>query len=130
MECFSLFVDVCLHVCLCVCACSPLPHTAAQNHRDRTSRIPTQLPRRREASIDCRAALLWKPWMPTGRGPPLIRANERRIDRMRDREKTTVSLDVRARHSVYSQSRFCPVFREALPSFLHGWIIAASLFLS
>lgn len=59
-----------------------------------------------------------------GGGPPLIRANERQIDRTRDGEKTTV----RARHSVYSQSRFCPVFfSEALPSFLHGWIIAASL---
>lgn len=58
-----------------------------------------------------------------GGGPPLIRANERQIDRTRDREKTTV----RARHSAYSQSRFCPVFSEALPSFLHGSFTALYL---
>ncbi len=89
IECSWMFVCVCVCVCVCV---QPFTTHCSPNHRDRTSRIPTLLPRRRAASIYCRAVFLWKHWMPTGRGPPLIRANERQIYRTRDREKMTVSL--------------------------------------
>lgn len=56
-------------------------------------------------------------------GAPLIRGS----DRQTDRDETTALLDAESGHSVYSQSRFCPVFREALPRFQNGWIIAACL---
>ncbi len=112
IECSWMFVCMYVFVCVCVCV-QPSPTHCSPNHRDRSSRIPTLLPRRREASIDCRAAFLWKHWMPTGRGPPLIRANERQIDRMRDRDKTTVSLGtvctVRA-GSVQFSGRRCLAF--------------------